>query len=95
MLVVADAQAGLAQLMVAQDQYSCQPTQLVFVAEGKKRFEDQLQAHPKLAAMIEAYDQKKQDLKAIKKGKGKSSQGTKKRRRQEESPASDDEVCSC
>jgi len=45
--------------------------------------------------MIEAYDQKKQDLKAIKKGKGKSSKSTKKRRRQEESPASDDEVCNC
>lgn len=45
--------------------------------------------------MIEAVDQKKQDLKAIKKGKGKSSKGTKKRRRQEERPASDDEVCSC
>ncbi|KAL0046964.1 hypothetical protein WJX82_003155 [Trebouxia sp. C0006] len=59
--------------------------------EDKKRFEDQLQAHPKLAAMIEAYDQKKQDLKAIKKDKGKSSKGTRKRRRQEESPASDDE----
>ncbi|DBB00824.1 TPA: hypothetical protein ACH3X1_000752 [Trebouxia sp. C0004] len=59
--------------------------------EDKKRFEDQLQAHPKLAAMIEAYDQKKQDLTAIKKDKGKSSKSTKKRRRQEESPALDDE----
>ena len=64
-------------------------------AEDKKRFEDQLQAHPKLAALIEAYEQQKQDLKALKKGKGKGtklSKGTKKRSRQEESPASDDEV---
>ncbi|DBA78417.1 TPA: hypothetical protein ACH3X2_007913 [Trebouxia sp. C0005] len=59
--------------------------------EDKKRFEDQMQAHPKLAAMIEAYNQKKQDLKAIKKGKGKSSKSSKKRGRQEESPASDNE----
>ena len=45
--------------------------------------------------MVEAYDQKKQDLKAIKKDKGKSSKGTKKHRRQEESPTSDDKVCAC
>lgn len=69
-----------------------------FCAEDKKRFEDQLQAHPKLAALVDTYNQQKQDLKALKKGnrKGtKPSKGTKKRNRQQESPASDNEVCTC
>ena len=93
--MAANAPAYLAWLMHVQIQEGCLQTCNCDVAEDKKRFEDQLQAHPKLAAMIEAFDQKKQDLKAIKKDKGKSSKGTRKRRRQEESPASDDEVCSC
>ena len=69
-----------------------------FCTEDKKRFEDQLQAHPKLAALVETYNQQKQDLKVLKKGKGKGtrpSKGTKKRSRQQESPASDDEVRTC
>lgn len=73
-------------------------TYVSFCAEDKKRFEDQLQAHPKLAALVETHNQQKQDLKALKKGKGKGSKpstGTKKRSRQQESPASDDEVCTC
>ena len=64
-------------------------------AEDRKRFEDQLQAHPKLAAMVAAYEEKQQELRTLKKGKGtaKSSKGTKKRRHQEDMHASDDEVC--
>ena len=63
-------------------------------AEDKKRFEDQLKAHPKLAAMIAAYEEKQQELRTLKKGKGKaqSSKGLKKRRRQEDVDSSDDEV---
>ena len=59
----------------------------------KARFEDQLQAHPRLAAMIAAYDEKQQELRTLKKGKSnKISRGTKKRKVREESKASDDEV---
>ncbi len=43
-----------------------------------------------LAAKIEAYGQKKDDLKALKKGK--ASKGSKKRRRQDHTQASDEEV---
>ena len=57
-------------------------------AGDKKRFEDQLEAHPKLAATIEAYEQKQQDLKALKKGK--STKSSKKRSRKE--ATSDNEV---
>ena len=40
--------------------------------------------------MIEAYEQKQKDLKAVKKGKG--SRGSKKRRRRDDNQASDNEV---
>ena len=64
-------------------------------AEDKQRFEDQLQAHPKLATMIAAYEEKQQELQTLKKSKSKKiSRGSKKRRRPEEKEASDDdEVC--
>ena len=71
-----------------------QSTPWCCVAEDKQRFEDQLQAHPKLAAMIKAYEEKQQELRTLKRGKSKkSTKGTKKRRRQEEDQASEnDEV---
>ncbi|KAL3147456.1 hypothetical protein ABBQ38_014514 [Trebouxia sp. C0009 RCD-2024] len=60
--------------------------------EDKQRFEGQLQAHPRLAAMIAAYDEKQQGLRALKKGKShKSSRGPNKRKVREGSQASDDE----
>ena len=67
--------------------------QAICCAEDKKRFDKQLQAHPKLAALIEAYEQRRKDLKAV--NKGQVSKSTKKRRRKEqEAQASDDDEVS-
>lgn len=44
--------------------------------------------------MIEAYEEKQQELRTLKRGKSKkSTKGTKKRRRQQDQAAEDEEVC--
>ena len=50
-------------------------------AEDKDRFQGQLEGHPKLQQMIKAYEQKQQELKAIKASKKGPAKAAKKRKR--------------
>lgn len=63
------------------------------IAEDKQRFEAQLEGFPKLQGMIQAYQQKQDELKAIKASRKSSSKSNKKRKRvQQETAESDAEV---
>lgn len=65
----------------------------VVCAEDTDRFQAQLEGHPKLRQMIKAYEQKQQELKAIKAAKKAPSKAPKKRKRiTKESAVTNNEV---